>query len=186
MVEYRIEVADAFSVNTVVKNLRDADAREILAAYGPGTSIPMKVFESYLCSRDSSFVAFADNAPFCVFGVRRPCILSEIAVPWLVGTNLLPKHARRFARGSRAVVDTWSRHFPYMRNYVDERNTLAKRWLQWLGFELYSAEPFGAAGEPFHKFEMIRGSNDVFHHGSDHGYVGRGGDQSVPATAPRS
>ena len=40
---------------------------------------------------------------------------------------------------------------------LDTQGRKAIKGLRWLGFEIYSAEPFGPDGAPFHPFGMVRG-----------------------------
>ena len=72
----------------------------------------------------------------------------------MLSTDELPKHYRKFARGSQTYIDSLKKDFDFLYNYVDVRNTLAVRWLSWLGFELDAPEPFGIDQLPFHKFHM--------------------------------
>ena len=62
-----------------------------------------------------------------------------------------------FARKSKGYVLRMSKEFPILENYVDARNTLAKRWLKWCGFTIEPPVEYGPEGLPFHLFHMRRG-----------------------------
>ena len=81
-------------------------------------------------------------------------ICSTMGVPWLLATDELESCARPFLRRSRKAVKEMMNGYSVLRNYVDARNTVAIRWLGWIGFKILPAEPFGADGLPFHPFEM--------------------------------
>lgn len=132
-------------------NMREADRQEVWAAahYSPRQA----TFFSLEASRDAR-VGLVDGRVVCMFGVGPAAIVSTTGVPWLLTTDLVKKHAGPFLRRNKRVVEEMLAAYPFLRNHVDERNTMAIRWLRWLGFEILLAEPFGAEGLPFHPFEM--------------------------------
>ena len=81
---------------------------------------------------------------------------SGVGVPWLISTIHVEQHPREFLRVCRpAVMEMLERHQQLL-NYVDARNTVAIRWLRWLGFKFGDAVPYGHAGLPFFQFGMTR------------------------------
>lgn len=150
---YTVRPATEADAEFVGVLLRQADADEIKAASGrepvEGTVL------SYRASRDPK-VGCVDGVPVCIFGVAEQSLVSDRAVPWLLGTDDLPKHARAFLRMSRAYVQNMKREYRLLFNYVDARNTYAVRWLGWLGFKIEEPQPFGPERLPFHRFSMER------------------------------
>lgn len=134
----------------VVEAARREDVDELFAA---SLMTPAQVAELG-ADRGEAWVGVAEGEPVCVFGVARPSLLSTDGWPWMVGTDRLSFRGRAFLEGSREVVQEMHRRFPVLRNFVDQRNSRAIRWLKWLGFTIMEAEPHGPLGLPFHPFEM--------------------------------
>ncbi len=153
MSEYDIQLATWGHVAHVIGHLRDVDRMEVCGMYGEDANVGVVIRSTYLVSRDTTFVGLADGEPLCVFGVAPPVLLSDVATPWLLGTSKIRMHSRTFLRHSRRIVKAWASMFPLMRNYVDDRNADAIRWLQWVGFQVYSPEPYGPDELPFRLFE---------------------------------
>ena len=86
-------------------------------------------------------------------GVGPLSLLGGEGCPWLLGSDLVARHALAFARRNRAMVASWLRTYPVLRNHVDARNFQAIRWLRWLGFEVKPAMPYGVRRLPFDPFE---------------------------------
>jgi hypothetical protein len=83
-------------------------------------------------------------------------LLSNIGVPWMLGTPEVPRHRRILARYSKPYIASMLAAYPHLINAVHARNTVAVRWLRHAGFTLHAAQPYGPHGEPFHVFEMTR------------------------------
>ena len=66
----------------------------------------------------------------------------------------LPDHARFFLRRNRFYVAEIRSKYRLLLNFVDARNTMAIRWLEWLGFDVAPARPLGPENMPFHPFKM--------------------------------
>lgn len=90
----------------------------------------------------------------CMFGVKAPSMLSSVAMPWMIASDRLEFNSRTFLRKSKRILEIVSEQFPHMQNYVDARNVVAVRWLQWIGFSVYYPEPYGIDNLPFHRFEL--------------------------------
>ena len=73
-------------------------------------------------------------------------------MPWLLGTDLVDRHAVPFLRNCRGALDEMQRGFLLLRNLIDSRNRLSIRWLIWLGFTLEPPVPHGPDRLPFHPF----------------------------------
>jgi hypothetical protein len=111
-----------------------------------------------------AMTGLVDGQPVAMFGVVPASILSGIGAPWMVGAVDLEQHQFWFAKSSRPCVQRMQREFNVLANWVDNRNTLSKRWLRWLGFHVGQPQPFGSGGEPFCPFvwsEQMRASGYV-------------------------
>jgi hypothetical protein len=82
----------------------------------------------------------SDDAPF--------------GIPWLLGTELVPKHGRVLARYARAYIPEMLQVYPRLINHVHAKNTVAVAWLRRIGFSLREPHQHPPTGEPFHVFEM--------------------------------
>ena len=94
------------------------------------------------------------NRVVCMYGVAELSILSNIGIPWLLGTDEIEQHSKYFLRQNRYYMKEIKKKYSYLVNFVDARNTVAIRWLEWLGFKVHETQPFGPDDMPFHRFEL--------------------------------
>lgn len=144
---YEVVPFEPWMISTLVSRARKADADEFLAVCG---STPEQVIirGSYM----GAMAGLADGVPYCVFGVNRAAMISDMGIPWMVGTVDLDRHARYFIKHCRAIVDGWMLEYRMLENHIDARNTKAIRWLKWMGFEFDDPAPYGWLGMPFLRF----------------------------------
>jgi len=131
--------------------MREADKREVWAA---GHLMPYDALDRSMKVSIEPLSGLVDGEAACMFGVGVSNALSRQGVPWLLTSDLVEEHAMAFLRRSKRWVASTKREYDLLLNFVDARNTMAVRWLGWLGFRLYPAEPYGVDGLPFHLFEM--------------------------------
>jgi hypothetical protein len=150
MVEY--DTPTLADIAIVAANMRYADRQEAeaMAAMGPEEALLRSVELSH-----EAVVARVGGEPVCIYGLGVGSMLSGMARPWLMGTDVIDHHCITFLRANRLVVRGWSKRYD-LENFVDARHTKAIRWLGWLGFKLDAPEPFGPFGMPFHRFQMPR------------------------------
>ena len=149
--KYEIKLANLLHAAELAQGMREADRQEVWAA---GHQTPEQAVHLSLASSQKAWVGLADERVVFIVGVGSGTILCLTGVPWLLATNKMEQHARRFLRESREMVAVMREDYALLRNYVDARNKVAIRWLRWLGFEVLPSEPFGIDGLPFHPFEM--------------------------------
>lgn len=136
----------------IAANMRDQDREEVKASSGldPRTAVALSI----LMSTRAFAVTDRGGVPVCLLGVA-PHPLPGVGVAWLLGTDGLLKEALQIARGSRPLLEALHEDFDLLWNYVDERNTVSKRWLRWMGFL-----PLGVketvSGHPFRIFARSR------------------------------
>ena len=111
------------------------------------------LWRAILGSRDPMTWLF-EGRVLCIYGMSNANILAGIGSPWLLCSEELPDHAVAFYRTSRLWFEDFTKGYGLLVNYADARNTLALRWLAWLGFEIMDAEPHGWLKLPFHRFQM--------------------------------
>lgn len=132
-------------------NLRASDLAEC-EAYGDEDvfeCIRSSVARSVLC-----WTGLADGKLGAIIGVTPVSVLGGIGCPWMLGTPVLDANSRVLVRRTPRYIAAMLEAFPHLVNYVHAKNTTSVQWLRRLGFILHPAEPYGALGEPFHKFEM--------------------------------
>lgn len=161
MPEYEIVPARQEHIRTLAPVMRQADVEEVWAITRDTPYTALR--RSVLGSRDPK-TGLADGRVVCMFGVANCSLLGDVGHPWLLASDELPQHFRAFLRRNREYVKRIRQVYPVMRNYVDARNLLAVRWLRWLGFSIYDAQPMGPDQLPFHPFEMVTPCADPQQH----------------------
>lgn len=134
-------------------NARAADVAECWAL---GRVLPGQAMLSGVRT-GRAWAGFVDDEPVCLFGVRTTSLLGREGVPWMLGTDAVERYQVPFLRQCRPIVAGWRSEYDSLVNWVDERNTVAQRWLRWLGFTLDAPAPFGVEGLPFRRFEWRKG-----------------------------
>lgn len=138
----------------LANTLRQADRDEVIATVGNDD-----IEAALRISIAASFVAYAaertDNGTLIAVGGSTPLsLLGGMACPWLLGTDEVYRRPGSLTRYTLAHIADVRRDYPVLINYVDARNTKSICWLKRIGFTIYPAAPHGAAGLPFHRFEM--------------------------------
>lgn len=78
-------------------------------------------------------------------------MLAPIAVPWLVGTDVLARYPGVLQREARRYIAAMLEVYPHLTNVVHIENRVAIRWLKRLGFTIHPPVrvPTGALFHPF-------------------------------------
>jgi hypothetical protein len=130
--------------------LRAQDHAEVIAL---GVEPAEALLESVRHAREA-WTARADGRIICMAGLNPTSLIGQTAVPWLLGSDLVPQHGPHFLRESRRLVALWLQQYAVLRNVVDDHYTQAHRWLRWLGFTV--GEPMPIAKGMFRPFAIER------------------------------
>jgi hypothetical protein len=133
----------------IAPRMRQQDIDELWAS---GRHTPVEALVSALISSDYTFTVVIDGRAECMFGLSIISHVTGHGSPWFLGTDEIQKHRRDFLRASVQWRDMFVARTPDLRNCVDDRNELSKRWLRWLGFELTEPVPMGYDGAMFRMF----------------------------------
>jgi len=149
----RLHVGDADERDCaqLAPNLRHEDRAEVMAASGRE---PLEALLHGLAASADCLAIRCGGQAIAVFGVV-PLGPGEGA-PWLLGSDAILSHWFEFARRSREELESIRRPYARLWNVVDDRNTLHRRWLAWLGFEEVELLPhYGPGRLPFWRFELV-------------------------------
>lgn len=143
------DLAGAWAAH-ITKHMRKQDRDEI-AAMG---SVPVEeaVSVSLALSTHGYCVLDRNGDPCAVLGAA-PHPLPGIGVAWMLGTDGIRREATSIARLTPAYMNILNSAYSVLWNYIDARNTVSKRWLQWGGFELLKDVELG--GHQFHIFARV-------------------------------
>lgn len=131
--------------------MRKQDKEEVWAA---GHKTPYESLALSVKASDEPFTGLLDGEVVCIFGVADVTFMSDKGVPWMMTSDLIKKTARVFLYVSNVYTQEILKRYNVLENYVDVRNTVAVKWLKWLGFEFDEEAPYGAEQLPFMRFEM--------------------------------
>lgn len=140
-------------IATIEPLVRQADRDEITEALG----IPMvdALRDGIRDSRKASKIV-VDGLVVAVFGDASFSLLGGLGVPWLISTIHVERYPKAFLTVCKPeVAEMLTRHAELI-NFVDVRNTVAIRWLKWLGFQFDDPAPYGPRGMLFQRFWMRR------------------------------
>ena len=137
-------------------NMRLADVREISRS---GNKTPLHALVLPFTDPSSQTYSMVGDAGTILgmFGI------SADGVVWMLASDsLYANHKRQFIKECRQWVDVMQADHEIIHNFVDEENTVAIRWLQFLGFEVEEhSEPYGYQQRPFKYFYRRRKPPDV-------------------------
>jgi len=138
----------------LAENLRAQDRAELDAAgwtdYAAALDVATKT------SRWSR-TALINGELACIFGcAEHGSLLTPNGVPWLLGTDVLPRHRRVLQHYAKRYIAAMLQEYPRLYNAVHAENTVALHWLKRLGFRVHPAIPVPPNGAMFHTFEMTR------------------------------
>lgn len=149
MTVIEIVPARASHIRRIASVMRQADRDEIEAATGRDA---LPVLSASFRRSSICMVALVDGQPEVIFGAGDLSVLTGLGAPWLLGSDVIERHWREFLRLSVHWLAQLLKRYAVLRNIVDCRNTVAIRWLRWLGFDF--SEPFDHRGHRFMMFEM--------------------------------
>lgn len=135
----------------VAERLREADRVEV---YEATRRSPEDALTSSIKRSDRTATIRFDGSPMAIFGVGKPTILSDVGVPWMLGTDELPKHARELLPHGPRVVQNMMRGHEVLRNMVHDENRASIRWLKSMGFRMSEPAKVGWRGGMFRMFEI--------------------------------
>lgn len=139
-------------IRALLADLREADRLELAAIRGwePAREVRHAVATAAHCA-----TCIVDGKVVAIFGDSRHDDVHGL--PWMMSTTLISTYRRQFLAACPGVIRDMCSRYQVLINMVDVRNTLAIRWLKWLGFQFLPAVPYGVDGELFYPF-MMEGS----------------------------
>ncbi len=149
--EVEVRPATLEDIHEIIPIAREIDKEEAYAATGEDISEALEL--TFLIS-STAWAGLVDGKLVTVFGVAVESLFEGKGQPWLVATDDLVKYQVAFLRRNKLFLDHMKEGFPYLHNWVDERNVIAKRWLKWMGFEMSEIMLHGPMNTPFRHFEM--------------------------------
>lgn len=154
MSEYQIVPATSAHAAELALTMRQQDRDEVWAQ---SALHPALALGASLGGSKQAWTGLVDGRVAVMWGV---CPADEMddseGIVWLLGTDELVLHARKLIRMARVCLDEMHGIYPTLSNHVDERNTVAIRWLKWLGFDIFPTVPYGPFKAPFHPFRRVK------------------------------
>lgn len=153
MAHYR--PAKILDIAELAPKIREQDKIEIFHSHGMTPAEGLKF--SLERAQEANSIVSDDGKIIGMFGVGE--FTPNIGIPWLLGTDELPKIAREFIPESRAWIDRVHAHYDVLFNFVYAGNTTSIRWLKWLGFSfIRRIDDFGVHPAPFIEFARHKGA----------------------------
>lgn len=139
---------DMSDVDTVIRDLRQADIQEAMAlGFSPAAAIKASVSGS-----TAVYTIMEGERPVGLFGVGPMDLPSmpgmKVGCVWMVGTPGITRISGTFLRQSKHWADLLHNYYPVLWNWASASNTVHIRWLKWLGFKIIGLGPRGPRAFP--------------------------------------
>ena len=140
--EKYVRLATPEDAHRLAPKVRKADIDEIKASNNitplggllyPFTKLRHKTF-SILGTKEEGVIG--------MFGVI-PCETKDFGIAWLLSSDELINHTIQFLRECPKWVEEMGQDYKYLYNYIDERNIVAIKWLEFLKFKHIETLPYG-------------------------------------------
>lgn len=130
--------------------MRQQDMEEVRASHG---HTPVEALLNSYYYSDEVYSIIKDGEVIGMFGIAP--LAYRLGCPWLLASDELPLIAREFIPISKEWINSLQSKYDVLTNYVHSKNTVSKRWLKWLGFNLLNERTFGMNAEKFQPFVMV-------------------------------
>jgi len=147
----KIEIVQAVSKHAhfLAPFLRQQDKNEVLAS-GGRDPLEALLRSVELSDPDMCWTALIDGYPEVMWGVAGNPDNPSVGCVWLLSSEEMYKHKRRFLLESASYVSKMQSRYDTLFNYVHAVNTTSQKWLLSLGFTAHErVEEYGVAKEPF-------------------------------------
>jgi hypothetical protein len=132
--------------------LREEDKAECMAAAGASPEIAL-VASLYTSEMALTLIGKCGN-PIGMFGLT-PGHGPDDRCIWMLATPAIQDNTVQFLRESREWISEANRTHPLLWNWVDSRNELHIKWLEWNGFTFINRAPVIPGGPDFIHFVRI-------------------------------
>lgn len=133
----QIVPADYCHLQAIADDIRDYDAAECAMFLGKK---PPEAMRFMLERANLAGVVMHHDRPAVMFGYNVVDAIHRVAAPFLVITNYAVDHPFLFARNSGRVLEFMKGY--YLVNFVQAKNDVAIKWLEWMGFYLAPEESY--------------------------------------------
>jgi hypothetical protein len=140
-------------VEFLKNRLRFEDIAEIWASHN---HTPEKALRLSLEYSDPCLTIEDNGKPVGMFGVTPESMLGNKAVIWLLASDDIEKIKIRFLRNCKIFINSMLNQYPYLYNFIDERNKESIKWLKFLGASFSGPVKFGVEQMPFLFFSFER------------------------------
>lgn len=128
---FSIEETRPDHIEEVFTNVREHDKPTFAALDDPAGALTNAVRRS-----SKSYVGRIDGEIVCLWGIEIRTILADSVFVWMMTTKTAEKHPLLFVRHARAMMKSLLRQYGRIEGTVVTTNTVAMRWVKWLGAEL--------------------------------------------------
>lgn len=144
-----------FDIPHLATDMRPEDIAEVKAYSG---LCPLMALSLAIVSSKKCFTIVNDKDEVCgMYGIVQDPMYHESAKIWMLASPKILLERSSFIRQCRSYIDAIQEDYKLLYNYVDERNTVHIRWLEWCGFRIINrCENFGAQGKPFLHFVRLK------------------------------
>lgn len=140
-----IETRQAYLTDVDLISPRQQDAEELWAGF---RVTPRQALIAGIEGSSATFFSINGN-PGGIFGCTDH---GELGIPWAIFTETIERYPRAFLKACREPVTTMKKKHSHLMNFVDARNTHVIGWLEFMGFTIEAAQPFGVDQMPFNRF----------------------------------
>lgn len=148
-----LRTAEEKDIDAMKDLLRATDVREVLAA---ANQMPEEALRQSFAASSTCMTLEYQGRPVAMCGIVPESIIGQRAVIWLLGTDEIRALRKTFHFLSKRCIEYFLDMYPYLYNWVDDRNKETMVWLQRCGAEFLPAVPFGHQGLPFRYFVLRR------------------------------
>lgn len=145
-------------VEFVAAHAREADRVEVFESSKRDV---LKALTSSVARSQRTATIRVNDVPVAVFGVGRLSLVSDVGVPWMLGTEGLRANAKLLLPEAKPMVVRMMKGHSVLRNMVHDDNKASIRWLRSMGFRFSEPMKLGWRGAMFRVFELTEGELHV-------------------------
>lgn len=149
----RVRVSSFSDAKELKDSLKKSDVEEIWVSYHLK---PKEALEMSIATSLFSLTVEDYGNPIAIFGICPDSVLGTKATIWMLASDMLEKRRLRFLKHSRKFIEMMLGFYPYLYNYVDERNKSSINWLKFCGANIQDPQPYGVEQMPFRYFYFER------------------------------